>query len=154
MLPASILSRRPSFSGIERRVVQMPLRLQIRRDISGPWSLTGLPRQRAVEFDDLAAGLEYAERQCGSAPAIIELISDGIYVAVSQEEGWPHRLCRSPASRHLSAGGSGTLPAARLARLGDLLRRCALRCGIPCRRTTGHRPSRGSCVGRRFVAGA
>lgn len=102
----------------------MSLRLQIRREKTGPWSLTGLPHHRAaVEFDNLAEGLDYAERQCDAAPAVIELVSDGIYVAVSQEEGWPHRLCRSTATR-FGHDGDPSAPAT-----GDWLKRCVDRLG-------------------------
>lgn len=103
----------------------MSLNLQIRRGTSGAWSLTGLPRHAAIEFDDLAEGLDYAKRHCAAAPAVIELFSDGIYVAVSQEAGWPHRLCRSVTSRGGNAAVAAEPDASRFAGIGVWLKRWA-----------------------------
>jgi len=102
----------------------MSFLLKIHHGKSGPWLLTGLPSRRPAEFADLAACLDYAQAACRSAPATIELISDGIYVAVSQEDGWPQQLCRSPgvAARHRRPG--------IVLWIGKAMRRWAARLGV------------------------
>jgi len=85
----------------------MSWRFQIRHEIGGPWSLSGLADRQSVEFDELGASLAHAKRECAAAPALIEVICDGVYVAAYQSEGWPHALCRSAGSggqrrRHLA----------------------------------------------------
>jgi hypothetical protein len=71
------------------------LQLQVRRYPGGRWLLTGAPTCRVIEGGELAECLDRAERECGSAPAMIEIVVDGLYIAVWQPEGWPKRLCRS-----------------------------------------------------------
>ncbi len=95
----------------------MELRLRICREATGAWSLTGLPRQPLVEFTNLAAGLDYARRECDAAPALIELFSDGIYVVASQKQGWPRPLCRPAKAER---GDRSTF-----AELADRVQRCA-----------------------------
>ena len=70
----------------------MPLLLSIRQTASGEWAMTGLAGHPEMHFADLSEGLAYAKQQCRAAPAMIELIAGGMYMAVSQEEGWPARL--------------------------------------------------------------
>ena len=79
---------------LPREYGSMYLRLKIRRDQIGTWSVNGLPKQPAVRFDDLAEGLEYAKRECAMAPALIEFYVDDLYIAAYQEEGWLRQLCR------------------------------------------------------------
>jgi hypothetical protein len=76
----------------------MDVRVRICREAAGCWSVSFPPDRSAVEFDELADSLAYAKRRCGAAPALVELFSDGIYVGVSQPEGWPHQLCPSVRS--------------------------------------------------------
>jgi hypothetical protein len=92
----------------------MCLHLQICCNDDGKWSITGLPDHEAIEFADLGEGLQFAKRKCASAPALIELYSNGFYAAVSQEEGWPHQICRPVSYRR-----GGSRPA------DDRLHRCA-----------------------------
>lgn len=104
----------------------MDLRLQIHhRDPVGTWSITGLPGQSVAEFEDLSEGLEYAKRRCASAPAVIELFVDGLYLVVYQEQGWPHQLCR-PAGYRRAGVGRTTKPASasRFVQIRNRLRRC------------------------------
>jgi hypothetical protein len=75
----------------------MYVRLQIRRNHAGTWSITGLPQQPLAQFEGLGEALQYAKREYGSALAVIELPIDGLYVVVYQERGWPNRIC-APAS--------------------------------------------------------
>jgi hypothetical protein len=70
----------------------MTLRLQICRDGRGIWSVHGLSPQRATHFSSLPASIDYARRECAEAPAMIELMVDGLYVVVHQESGWPRQL--------------------------------------------------------------
>jgi hypothetical protein len=103
----------------------MDLRLQIRHcDQAGIWSIKGLPGQSVAGFENLSEGLEYAKRECASAPAVIELFVDGLYLVVYQKRGWPHQLCRSagyrPAGIQNTAKPAG---ASKSAQIGGRLRR-------------------------------
>ena len=70
----------------------MSLRLKICRDNRGTWNVRGLPQHPLAQFPSLSASLDYARRECAAAPATIELVIDGFYAVVHQEEGWPRRL--------------------------------------------------------------
>ena len=98
----------------------MDLRLQIYRDPVGTWSIEGLPAPSVAEFENLSEGLEYAKRRCASAPAGIEFFIDGFYLFVYQEQGWPHRLCRSAGYRRTDVRRT-----AKFFQMGNRLRRCA-----------------------------
>jgi hypothetical protein len=52
----------------------------------------GLSPQPATHLPSLSASIDYARRQCAEAPATIELIVDGFYAVVHQEDGWPRQL--------------------------------------------------------------
>jgi hypothetical protein len=65
------------------------LRLKICRDLSGTWSVHGLSSLPVANLPSLSASLDYARRECAAAPAIIELVIDGFYAVVHQEDGWP-----------------------------------------------------------------
>jgi len=97
----------------------MDLRLQVYRDPVGTWLIKGLPAQSVAEFADLSEGLEYAKRECASAPAVIELFVDGLYLVVYQEKGWPRQLCR-PAGNW----STGVRRTAKFVQIGNRLRRC------------------------------
>lgn len=103
----------------------MDLRLQIHHcDRAGTWSINGLPRQAVARFDHLAEGLEYAKRECASAPAVIELFIDGLYAVVYQERGWPHQLCRPAGCRRAGIGGTARPSSgATFSQICDRLRR-------------------------------
>jgi len=103
----------------------MDLRLQVYRDPVGTWSIKGLPAQSVAEFEDLSEGLEYAKRGCASAPAVIELFIDGLYLVVYQEKGWPHQLCRPAGYRRTGIGRTAKpASASRFIQIGNRLRRC------------------------------
>jgi hypothetical protein len=70
----------------------MTLHLRICHDGSGSWSVHGLSSQPAQHLPSLPASIDYARRQCGGAPATIELIADGFYAVVHQKDGWPRQL--------------------------------------------------------------
>jgi hypothetical protein len=70
----------------------MSLRLKICRDDRGTWNVDGLSQHPLVRFPSLSASLDYARRECAGAPATIELLIDGFYAVVHQEDGWPRRL--------------------------------------------------------------
>ena len=78
----------------------MQLSLEIYRDQDGGWLFKGLPNSPVRRFQGLSEGLEWAERECSSAPALIELHIDGFYAVVHQEQGWPHKLCRPASGSH------------------------------------------------------
>jgi len=77
----------------------MSLRLEICRDDDGTWSVHGLSPRPVMDFPSLSASLDYARRQCGAAPATIELRIDGFYAVVHQENGWPQRITAPQESR-------------------------------------------------------
>jgi hypothetical protein len=68
------------------------LRLQICHAACGTWSVCGLSPQPATDLPSLSASIDYARRECGEAPATIELMIDGFYAVVHQEDGWPRQL--------------------------------------------------------------
>ncbi len=70
----------------------MTLRLKICRDVWGTWSVHGLSPIPVAHLPSLSASLDYARRECSAAPATIELLIDGFYAVVRQEEGWPRQL--------------------------------------------------------------
>jgi hypothetical protein len=74
------------------RLATVTLRLQICRDVRGTWSVRGLSPQPAACFASLSASIDYARRECAEAPATIELMVDGFYAVVHQEDGWPRQL--------------------------------------------------------------
>jgi hypothetical protein len=59
--------------------ITMGLRLKIRRDIGGTWSVHGVSRCPVSNFPSLSASLDYACKECAAAPATIELFVDGLY---------------------------------------------------------------------------
>jgi hypothetical protein len=94
----------------------MTIHLQICCRASGSWSVHGLSPRPATHLPSLSASIDYARRQCGEAPATIELIFDGFYAVAHQENGWPRELlapevepgpppgegCRTPGHRALT----------------------------------------------------
>jgi hypothetical protein len=91
------------------------LQLQICSDGCGTWSVHGLSPQPKMHLPSLAASIDYARRECAEAPATIELIIDGFYAVVHQENGWPRQLVTSeaepsrPTDEAYDARGPGTL---------------------------------------------
>jgi hypothetical protein len=67
----------------------MSLHLKICRDASGTWSVHGLSPLPVAHLPSLSASLDYARRECAAAPATIELLIDGFYAVIHQENGWP-----------------------------------------------------------------
>src|SRR5262249_54907631 len=45
-----------------------------------------------AHLPSLSASFDYARRECAAAPATIELVIDGFYAVVHQEDGWPRPL--------------------------------------------------------------
>jgi hypothetical protein len=131
----------------------MDLRLQICRDQGGPWSVKGLPRQSVAEFEELSQCLEYAKRECAAAPAMIELFTDGLYVAAFQERGWPRPLCRPGGVPRAKFGTTANpVRASKFAQIGDRLRRCAdcfdIRRWLPFQQKSGPTPRTPGLVAR------
>ena len=93
----------------------MTLQLQICRDAAGTWSVHGLSPQPTTRLPSLAASIDYARRECAEAPATIELMVDGFYAVVHQENGWPRQLVPSeaepprPTAEDYDARGPSTL---------------------------------------------
>ena len=88
-----------------RRVGAISLYLQIVHDPAGTWSVRGLPRHPVAHLASLTESIDYARRECGEAPATIELMVNGFYAVIHQELGWPRRLVAPgdappPASLH------------------------------------------------------
>jgi hypothetical protein len=67
----------------------MSLHLRICRDTYGTWSVHGLSPLPVAHLPSLSASLDYARRECAAAPATIELLIDGFYAVVHQDNGWP-----------------------------------------------------------------
>ena len=65
------------------------LRLRICRNNCGTWTLHGLAPATTTHLPSLSASLDYARRECGAAPATVELLIDGFYALIHQEDGWP-----------------------------------------------------------------
>jgi len=84
----------------------MSLQLKICSDDWGSWSVHGLPSRPVKHLPSLSASIDYARKECGAAPATIELLIDGFYAVVHQERGWPRRLIASAkACRGSPSGG-------------------------------------------------
>jgi hypothetical protein len=91
----------------------MSLCLQIVHEPAGSWSVHGLANRPVAYLPSLAASVDYARRECAEAPATIELMIDGFYAVVHQQDGWPRRLvasefsepCKTP-EEILEQGGS------------------------------------------------
>lgn len=58
--------------------------LQICRGGCGTWSVRGLSQLPVTGLPSLAASIDYARKECGAAPATIELMVDGFYAVVQQ----------------------------------------------------------------------
>jgi hypothetical protein len=80
----------------------MTLHLQICCDDRGSWSVHGLLPEPTRNLPSLSASIDYARRQCGAAPATIELMIDGFYAVVHQQEGWPRQLVGPETAAPLS----------------------------------------------------
>jgi hypothetical protein len=70
----------------------MGLHLGICRDAWGTWSVYGLSPLPVSHLPSLSASIDYACEECAASPATIEMLIDGFYVVVYQENGWPRRL--------------------------------------------------------------
>jgi len=70
----------------------MSLQLKICRDSCATWSVHGLSSVPVLHLPSLSAGIDYARRACGAAPATIELVVDGMYIVVHQDRGWPRQI--------------------------------------------------------------
>src|SRR5882724_9213021 len=81
----------------------MSLQLRICHNTCGTWSVHGLSPLPAAHLPSLSASLDYARRECAAAPATIELLIDGFYAVVHQENGW-----RRPAACFRSPSGLGS----------------------------------------------
>jgi hypothetical protein len=68
------------------------VRLQICHDGCGTWRVCGLSPKPVTDLPSLSASIDYARRECREAPATIELMIDGFYAVIHQEEGWPRQL--------------------------------------------------------------
>jgi hypothetical protein len=100
-------------------VAVVTLRLQICHDIGRSWSVRGLSAQPTTDFASLRAVIDYARRECAGAPATIELMVDGFYAVVHQENGWPRELV-APEAKPLSTGpGDGGEDRSHFSRLCD-----------------------------------
>jgi len=94
---ASDLSRRTASS--TEKTDAVGLHLRICRNTCGTWSVHGLSPLPAAHLPSLSASLDYARRECAAAPATIELLIDGFYAVVHQENGWPRPPLVSEAKR-------------------------------------------------------
>jgi hypothetical protein len=96
----------------------MTLHLQIHHDACGTWSVHGLSREPATGLPGLSASIDYARRECGEAPATIELRVDGLYLVVHQENGWPRQFVVPETGPHRQTSregaGGGDRPLVRL----------------------------------------
>ena len=87
----------------------MSLHLRICHDTCGTWSVHGLSSLPVARLPTLSASLDYARRECAAAPATIELLFDGFYAVVHQENGWRRPPLVSEAERpRLIGPGIGT----------------------------------------------
>jgi|SRR5580704_7594280 hypothetical protein len=77
----------------------MNLQLKICRDVWGTWSVHGLSPVPVSHIPSLSASLDYARKECAAAPATIELVTDGLYLVVHQERGWPRQLLAPETNR-------------------------------------------------------
>jgi hypothetical protein len=87
--------------GAVERSSTKSLRLKICRDVSGTWSVHGLSPLPVAHLPSLSASFDYARRECGAAPATIELVIDGFYAVVHQKDGWPRPPIVPKAKRSL-----------------------------------------------------
>ena len=67
----------------------MSLRIKIRRDVWGTWSVHGPLPVPMSDLPSLSASIGYARQACNAAPATIEVYVDRIYIVAHQERGWP-----------------------------------------------------------------
>ena len=95
------------------------LRLQICYDLGGGWSVHGLSPQPATRLPSLSASVDYARRECAGAPATIELMVDGFYAVVHQENGWLRQLVAPEADLPGRAPGDGGGDRSHFGRLCD-----------------------------------
>ena len=71
----------------------MDLSLKICRDVWGGWNVHGLAPLPVAHLPSyLQWHHDYARKECAAAPATIELLTDGFYVVIHQERGWPRRI--------------------------------------------------------------
>jgi hypothetical protein len=77
----------------------MSLRLQIRRDVWGTWSVHGLSPLPVSHLPTLSASIDYARKECAAAPATIELLIGEFYAVIHQEQGWPRQILGSESNR-------------------------------------------------------
>ena len=70
----------------------MCVHVTIQRDGSGTWSVAGLSPLPVAGLPSLSASIDYARAECAAAPATIEFLINGVYMAAHQERGWPRRL--------------------------------------------------------------
>jgi hypothetical protein len=96
----------------------MSVRVKIRRDSCGTWSVHGLSPVAVAHLPSLSASLDFARRECAASPATIELLIDGFYAVVHQEDGWPRPpvACEAEGSRR---GDPGTEIGGRLIGYSD-----------------------------------
>jgi hypothetical protein len=79
------------------------LHLKTCHDACGTWSVHGLSPEPVSQLPSLSASIEYARSACDGAPATIELFTDGWYIVVHQERGWPRPLLTAGTRRAHSA---------------------------------------------------
>src|SRR5437763_15796940 len=106
-------------SWTEQRPTTMSLRIKIRRDVWGTWSVHGPSSVPISDLPSLSASIDYARQACNAAPATIELSVDGIYIVAHQERGWSKALVASETGRSrpvlASPDPGGAAPWSRLA---------------------------------------
>jgi hypothetical protein len=122
-LDALILPRFDARGGAVKRSGTKSLQLKICRDLSGTWSLHGLSSLPVANLPSLSASFDYARRECAAAPATIELVIDGFYAVVHQEDGWPRpplvRDAKGPVVADERPIGSSNSDTASVARSGS-----------------------------------
>jgi hypothetical protein len=102
----------------------MGMLLQIVHDTTGTWSVHGLPARPVAYLASLPASIDYARRECAEAPATIELVVDGFYAVIHQEQGWPReRLATGIEQPIFGPEDAHTEDPPVSARFGDWLRR-------------------------------
>ncbi len=90
----------------------MCLHIRIYRDGRGAWSVAGLSPLPIAGLPSLSASIDYACKECAAAPATIEFLIDGLYIAAYQERDWPRRLLApetDPPSAAIAATSFGVL---------------------------------------------
>jgi hypothetical protein len=78
----------------------MSLLLQIVHNRAGTWTVQGLPTRPVARLGSLAESIEYARRESHASPAAIELMVDGFYAVLHQEQGWPQQRLAAGNVRH------------------------------------------------------